>query len=144
MTSRYARITPTALMDCGRAVLELALARRTLGRAPSSELTKLAARQDGREPAAALDDENRRLLERVTIAIRRAAHRVPWRSDCLVQALAAQRWLAAKGIAAQLNLGARKGESADFAAHAWLCVGDLIVTGGDVSEYSRFERAERE
>ena len=76
------------------------------------------------------------LVKRVAIAIPRAASRVPWRSDCLVQALAAERWLAGKGVHTVLCIGARKDEQFRFHAHAWLKAGDTIVTGGDIGAYA--------
>jgi hypothetical protein len=63
------------------------------------------------------------------------AARVPWRSDCLVQATAAQRWLDRHQIPTQLHIGVRKDHAAGFEAHAWLCHGALIVTGGDISGF---------
>ena len=67
--------------------------------------------------------------------------RVPWRSDCLVQALAARRWLARAAVASEIHLGVRKDEQG-FQAHAWLKIGEQIITGGDISSYSEFSPAE--
>jgi hypothetical protein len=58
--------------------------------------------------------------------------RVPWRADCLVQALAARLWLERSGTAAVLRLGAQRGE-AGLVAHAWLEVGGIAVSGGPPS-----------
>ena len=63
---------------------------------------------------------------------------MPWRSDCLVQALAAQRWLARKGVPSCLQIGSRKTEMIGFEAHAWLSVGDLVVTGWDIENFEQF------
>ncbi|MCV2877661.1 lasso peptide biosynthesis B2 protein [Sedimentimonas flavescens] len=71
-------------------------------------------------------------------AISRAARIVPWRSDCLVQARAAQAWLTGEGIASQIRLGARRLPDGAFGAHAWLVCGQDIITGGDVSEFQPF------
>ena len=38
-----------------------------------------------------LTNEQERLVEQVAFAIPRVAKRVPWRADCLVQALAGER-----------------------------------------------------
>jgi len=75
------------------------------------------------------------LVERVAFVIPRVAARLPWRADCLVQALAARRWLARHGVTTTLTLGVPRDKPADFEAHAWLTAGDRIVTGGDVSGY---------
>ena len=116
---------PTALLLL-RAAWELALARRQLGQVDARALTI-----DGKAAARRQD------LDRVAFAIRAMAARVPWRSDCLIQALAAQHWLASRGIGSTIHLGVRPSE-APIDAHAWLKVGDRVVLGGDVAGYAEF------
>ena len=82
-----------------------------------------------------LDRRHRELVERVAFAIPRVAARMPWRSDCLVQAMAAERWLGRHGIETALFLGVPNNKPAQFVAHAWLMAGERIVTGGDISGY---------
>ncbi len=77
----------------------------------------------------------------MAFAIPRVAARLPWRADCMVQALAAQRWLAAHDIASSVRLGVRPRDDDEFEAHAWLTVGEAVVTGGDISPYSEFRRS---
>jgi hypothetical protein len=89
------------------------------------------------------------IVERVAFAIPAIALRVPWRSDCMVQAMAAQNWLARYKIPSTMTIGVRKdvpsalGPSglgpSGFGAHAWLAVGDFLVTGGDISGYVAIE-----
>ncbi|GAA4716673.1 hypothetical protein GCM10023325_11470 [Sphingomonas lutea] len=74
-------------------------------------------------------------IDRVGIAIARACYRVPWRADCLIQALAAQRWLRRHGIPSRVAIGIRESGANPFEAHAWLISGDTVVTGGDVRDY---------
>lgn len=132
---RLAALNRATAGDMVRAGFELGLARlglrsrraRALIAAPSSAIAKLDARQS-------------LLVERVAFAIPRVAARLPWRADCLVQALAAQRWLHHHGVASTLTLGVLRAKPADFEAHAWLAAGDRIVTGGDVSGYVPLER----
>jgi len=69
------------------------------------------------------------------------AIRVPWRSDCLIQALAARRWLARAAAPSDVCIGVRKDEQG-FQAHAWLKVGERIVTGGDISSYAELPAAQ--
>ena len=121
--------------DAARAVVELAIARIGLDKSWSRETLA--------EPEKApqeLDPPKRNLVARVSFIVPRVAARVPWRADCMVQALAARRWLDRAGIATTINLGAPKDKSVPFAAHAWLKAGDMIVTGGDVSRFAPFER----
>ena len=114
--------------DVHRAALELGLARlRLAGHRPA--LTPETA------PPPSLSLSQAALVDRVAFIIPRVAARVPWRADCLVQALAAERWLASAGIATRLTLGVPRDKRPDFEAHAWLTAGDRIVTGGDVSGY---------
>jgi hypothetical protein len=79
---------------------------------------------------ASLDPSARR----VAWAIGAAARRAPWRAECLEQAIAAKAMLRRRGIASTLYLGMARDP---VAAHAWLRVGDVNVTGGrDVTRYA--------
>ena len=117
--------------DLLRAVGNLAWARQKVASAPPNELV-----QRPLAPMAAPSADQAELVRRVSKAIPRAASRVPWRSDCLVQALAAERWLAKMGVPTVLYIGARKDEQSQFLAHAWLKSGDTIVTGGEIGAYA--------
>jgi hypothetical protein len=86
-------------------------------------------------PTPPFDESQYALIERVAFVIPRVAARLPWRADCLVQALAAEHWLKRAGILTTLTLGVPKDKSTTFEAHAWLSAGDRIVTGGDISGY---------
>ena len=125
-------LSPSTWLDLLRATLELALARYRLGAEHPKQLL-LRARQFSQpthSPAHAMA-----MAARVAFAIPRIAARVPWRSDCFIQAMAAQRWLQHKGIASTLTIGTRKSPQGDFEAHAWLTCNDEIITGGDISGY---------
>lgn len=132
---------PALWLDILRAVAELALANRRLGKTAARDLP-LAPGGDGSGGHAMLSPGQRRLVERVTYVVPRAGRRVPWRSDCLIQALAARRWLAAHGIATSLHIGARKSAARGFEAHAWLTASDkgkqLVVTGWDIEGFAEF------
>jgi hypothetical protein len=72
-------------------------------------------------------------------AINSAAARVPWRSDCLLQAMAGSMWLDRIQRTYKLNIGVRKNAAGGLEAHAWLTSGDLVVTGNlpDLKGFSR-------
>jgi hypothetical protein len=125
---------PGVWRDIAIASWELALANWEFRRTPWGELALLLA-ADMTEGSKALTALQRSLVERVAYAVPIMGLRVPWRSDCVVQALAARRWLARRKIASSICIGVRKDEQG-FQAHAWLRVGDRIVTGGDISSYS--------
>ncbi len=124
-----------SLDDLVRAAIELGLARLRL---KSEHVRTLIA-----APAARhldLDASQAALVERVKFLIPRVAARLPWRADCLVQALAAQHWLSCHQIDTTLTLGVLRDRPIDFEAHAWLKAGDQIVTGGDITGYVPLNR----
>ena len=86
--------------------------------------------QERRSPLAKVD------MQRLSWAIAVAAKYVPWRSSCLIQAIAADRWLRRHQLRPDFYLGVAKDEHDAFAAHAWLRYGDLIVTGGRSAQFS--------
>lgn len=140
---RAGRLAPAALADLARAAAELAIARVRFGLSPHRDLLPDAG--DWPEPGtgAPLDRRSDRLAERVAFAIPRVANRLPWRADCLVQALAAQRWLARRGVKTRLFVGVRKPSPAGIEPHAWLVAGDRVVTGGSIDDYSPLTAAPR-
>ena len=124
--ARLARLDLPTAIRLFRATWELALARRRLARFDPGSLTV-----NGREGRLEPD------VDRIAFAIRAMGARVPWRSDCLVQALAAQHWLASLGIGSSIHLGVRASQ-APIDAHAWLKVGGRVVLGGEVGNYAEF------
>lgn len=110
---RLSRLKPSDILDANRRVVRLASRQ-----ARRAETTQIAV-----------------TLERIAFVIPRVAARMPFRSDCLVQALAGQRWLAAAGIGCQIEIGVDNNSDDGFLAHAWLIHEDVIVTGGEVSRY---------
>ncbi len=66
-------------------------------------------------------------------AIDVASRRVPWRSDCLPQAFAANLMLKRRKISNTVYLGVMleqaSADQAAMKAHAWVRVGSVIITG---------------
>ena len=122
--------------DCARAVAELAIARVRLRFNSVQQI--LAVPPVPRSPAQVTDARLARMVDGIAFAIPRMGARVPWKGTCLVQALAAQRWLSRRGIASEIVLGARKAGDSGIDAHAWLKAGDRIVVGGDLKGYQAF------
>ena len=133
---RVAGIGPQGWYDLVRASVELALARRMMRSRTTKELMQAA--NDGARAGTpdTLTDDQRSVIRRVAFAVPCAGARVPWRADCLVQALAAQRWLRREGIPTTLHIGARKETAAEFEAHAWLMQGDTMVTGDNGKDFT--------
>lgn len=119
-----------------RAIYELARARLAFAKSAPAAFVRANERIAGeaRSPDAALPGDAL-LVRQVGYVIPRMASRVPWRADCLVQSLAAQRWLASAGVASVLKIGAERPEGEVFNAHSWLTYGDTVVTGGEVDGY---------
>ncbi len=122
-------------VDCLRAVAELARANRAFVSLPEGDLAAIVRHCEGEALSTGESPSERKLVERVAFIIPALARRLPWRADCMVQAMAAQRWLRRAGIASTMTIGVRKDVRDGFGAHAWLMVGDVIVTGGDISSY---------
>ena len=124
-------ITVQEWCDLAVAAFELARARLVVRRSAQSafqqrEATRLAVQSN-------LDCNQ--FIGRVGTALARMGHRLPWRADCLVQAVAAQHWLQRHGLASRLEIGVRDHSDDPFEGHAWLLCGETVVTGGDPSDY---------
>lgn len=62
---------------------------------------------------------------------------LPFECKCLVQAIAAKKMLDRRHVKCTFYLGVKKGDGDLFAAHAWVRVGEKIVTGDtQVDEYT--------
>lgn len=124
---------PWLLVYCLRGLAELMRARLTFARLKAADIPQrnraagslASAGQAGAEAA----------LARIAYVVPRISAHLPWRSDCLVQAIAAQNWLASKGLASEIRIGVERSDATGFGAHAWLVHGEAIVTGGDIARY---------
>lgn len=110
------------------AVYWLAVARLWLIRTPFPDLAERLRAEVGAEEA---DSE---LLRRVGYAVTAAGSNVPWRSDCFVQAIAANRMLRKLGYRSMIHLGVNKNKEGGLLAHAWLTCSGTIITGGAVAD----------
>lgn len=109
-----------------RALRYLVAARLLHARLPASALiARLSAAPDGPRPARLTGAER----ERMRRALAGMSRRLPWRSDCMIQSLAARMWLDALGVPCRFRLGAARGAEG-LAAHAWVEVDGAVVTGG--------------
>jgi hypothetical protein len=116
------------------AAARLAAARVELSRRATRDiLADLQSREaTGGGPARGVD------VPTMAWAIAAAANTVPWRADCLIQSIAASRWLRRHGIVPDFHLGVTSGEGGAFMAHAWVELDGAVLTGGSgVDHYSR-------
>ncbi len=81
------------------------------------------------DAAAAVEPAELDRARTVCRRVARLAQHVPWRTSCLVQAVAGWMLLKRRGMAATIRLGVKKDEG-KLAAHAWLIVGEEAVLGG--------------
>lgn len=115
------------------ATRELAIARICCAAMPMSTVLE-RLRDTSPPPHSPTFDEAE--IHRLSWAISTVAIRLPWRSDCLLQALAATRWLRRCGLQPEFFLGSRKDANGQFEAHAWLQCRGISVTGGTGIEFA--------
>lgn len=65
---------------------------------------------------------------------------IPWKSRCLVRALAARAMLSRRGISSKLSLGVLLDDRKKISAHAWLTTGNLegVANNGGWKELFTF------
>ncbi len=106
---------------------ELAFARLRLFRLTPGDIERLNGEAGAERSNVARDHSV--MLDKMTSAIRLAARVVPWRSDCLVQALAAQRWSRTVGIPTSISIQVGYSADREFLAHAVLLHAGNCVLG---------------
>ena len=112
------------------AFLWLGLARGSVLLLPFRSIAPYLGRLNQETPEAYIQSEQV-VVGHIVWAIARSSRYTPWRSNCLARAIAAKIMLRRRKIASTLYLGLKK--NADrLEAHAWLRVGQQIVTGGAI------------
>lgn len=112
------------------AIAVLAAARLVLLVLPFAWITRAAG---GVDSGHANDRPRRATTDPVSLgvrgALRAAVRRLPWRTTCLVRAMAGRMMLARRGTPSTLVLGVASDEEG-LSAHAWLMTADGCVCGG--------------
>ena len=121
------------------AVHELLVARWCFSR---HSIERILRELHVRQSSGPVGNDERFDINYASWALAVASRHVPWRADCLIQAMAAHRWLKRHGLVSEFYVGVAKQNGGALIAHAWLKVGDLNVTGGSVSQYSIIARPE--
>ncbi|UQZ34886.1 stage V sporulation protein S [Paenibacillus sp. PK3_47] len=70
-------------------------------------------------------------IQQITKAIRIASRVTPWKSTCMVRAVAGLKMLEKRGIESTLYMGVARDKKGQMAAHAWLRSGAYYVSGDD-------------
>jgi len=110
------------------AALLLAVARLMVLLVPFRFLSRTLGLHMSQTEEQPLADDKDRQARRIAAAVTRTAKHVPWKAVCLPQAMAAKWMLRRRGFSSTLYLGVTKRE-ASLEAHAWLRVGNQVVTG---------------
>ena len=122
--------------DLAVAVVELLRARIRLAVVPTERLLgQLRSAGSAPQPVSKTSAGDER-LEAIAWAIAAAGRRVPWRADCLVQAIAADRWLKRIGLVPEFSLGVMKTEDGVLRAHALIRCNNVTVTGNGLDGFS--------
>ena len=119
------------------AVKELMLARIRHAIFPISQILQALRRPSFENVNSAVPPSADVDIQRLAWALGAASRRVPWRSDCLLQVMAADRWLRRHQIVPDFNLGVTKDEQGQLVAHAWLEYKGVTVTGGDTRTFQK-------
>lgn len=119
-----------------RGTWELLRARFVLGAMKPSDIRRLNENAHSKGVDADKARFDREIADRVAFIIPVLAKYVPWRSDCVIQAMAAQHWLAANGQASEIRIGVHNSQEGKFDAHAWLVQNERILTGGNIDQYA--------
>ena len=132
---RAARLTREDWRYIAIAVKELALARLRHATTPIDVIFHDLRQRPSETVTAECPALGPADLRRLSWAIAAAAARVPWRSDCVLQAMAAQRWMRRRHCGGDFFVGVRKDPRGALLSHAWLRCGDLPITGGAALEF---------
>lgn len=68
------------------------------------------------------------ILRAIAIAVGRASRTVPWKTRCLIEAIAAKQMLRRRGLSASIYLGTMHREE-KLQAHAWCICHGIVLTG---------------
>lgn len=125
-------LAPADLGFLVTASLLLAQARWKLTRRPIANLIN-----EIRTPFNTINPVDMQRAARIAWALQTAAGVVPWRSDCLIRAIAARDWAEQSGLPYEFHLGVSVGTAGKLEAHAWSQSGSTFLSG-DISGLDRF------
>ena len=119
-------------LACPAVLLELVRSRFALASIGPADIAALNRAAEASASGLQMDDDRPGFIAYV---LPRVAARLPWRSDCLIQAMAAQRWLQRSGIATRIVIGVDQPKDGPFVSHAWLEYRGERLIGGDIARY---------
>ena len=110
------------------ALAALTLSTLALKLIPFSRLARWLG-TSGQETPPQMPNQHEALARDIGWAVRAVAGRMPWKAECLVQALAATLLARFRRLPSTLYLGVAYSNVGQLQAHAWLRCGSHIVTG---------------
>lgn len=96
---------------------------------PYKKIAAMAGIEGCEAPPDVVYHKHINIIRSIGQAVEKISRYTPWKSECFVQALTAQRLLKIFKISNTLYLGLAKDESNQLVAHAWLRSGQFIITG---------------
>ncbi|SDF15696.1 hypothetical protein SPACI_011840 [Sporomusa acidovorans DSM 3132] len=109
----------------------LAIVRLLIVLVPFRYITTYLGKHMQESPYA--DDNENIFINQVGWAILAVSRHTPFESKCLVQAITGKILLRRRHLKNTMYLGVAKNLENQMMAHAWLRSGNVIVTGGDIS-----------
>ena len=125
---------PTKVALAIEALVALAYARLILHRTRPDDI--LARNRNVQQQSNSGVAQRDAFSPRIASIIPRLASRLPWRADCLVQALAGQIMLSRRRIACEIVVGTATQPESGFEAHAWLTCAGCVILGGDIDRFA--------
>lgn len=136
LSFRYKRFSAEFVVDCILAFWFLLLARFSLSFLRPADIVARNRKSAKIASNVGNNADDAEKAARIGWFVERIAFRLPWRSDCLVQAMAAQDWLNGNQIATTVTIGVRCDDTDSFSSHAWLVHGKDIITGGNIDKFT--------
>lgn len=133
---KFARLSWRERACLGEALVSLTAARLALVFIPIKKLAPQLGAQHAQSPETFASPVERAQAQRVRWALSATSRRVPWRSVCFDQAVAAKWMLRRRALPSTLYLGVARDAQREMLAHAWLRCGDVYVTGAP--QHQRF------
>jgi hypothetical protein len=134
--SKAAKLSGSEWLYLVVATKELFFARLRHAVEPTGRIVESLHRSSSNGVRDSSEIESGPNLTRLAWALGAASTRVPWRSDCLIQVMAADRWLRRHHIQSSFFLGVAKDAGGALRAHAWLRHGATIVAGASGDGYA--------
>lgn len=129
---RLLKTDPVVVLLAPEALVRLFLARIQLLFPFERTAPRLGVKSAETPPTAPVDAVPR--IRQITRAIRIVSRYTPWKSTCMVRAVAGLKMLKRRGIGSTLYLGVSKDRAGRMIAHAWLRSGEHYVSGDDAMQ----------